>query len=125
MIPFLCVFAGGGIGAVLRYAISLIPFASLFPFSTFICNVLGAIAIGVFSEIVDRSQGSFNPDLVKFIQTGIFGGFTTFSTFSLETFNLLDGGQIVLGTVYAAASLVCCIVGVLVGRSLVRMMVPA
>ena len=125
MIAFLCVFAGGGIGAMMRYALSLIPFGTAFPFATFLCNVIGAVVIGMFSDLVDRYGGTFNPDLQKFVQTGILGGFTTFSTFSLETIKLLESSQVALGVAYAVISLVCCIVGVVVGRMLLRFLVPA
>jgi len=64
--------------------------------------------------------GGLSPEALLFLKTGLCGGFTTFSTFSLETVELLEGGQLALGATYAGASLVCCLVGVLLGKVLAR-----
>ena len=78
---FLFVGLGGALGAVLRYAISLFPYKGTFPVLTFITNVLGALLIGYIAGAAARRGLSRN--LVLFLKTGVCGGFTTFSTFSL------------------------------------------
>ena len=88
---FLFVGLGGALGAVLRYAISLFPYKGTFPVLTFITNVLGALLIGYIAGAAARRGLSQN--LVLFLKTGVCGGFTTFSTVSLEAYNLFDGGH--------------------------------
>lgn len=119
MTSVLCVGAGGFIGAVLRYGAGFLVPAAEFPLSTFLVNLLGAVLIGAVVEVAERG-GALSPNAVLFLKTGLCGGFTTFSTFSLETLNLLEGGQVTLGIGYAAVSVVCCVVGVVAGRLLVR-----
>lgn len=104
---------GGAVGALLRYSIGLIPYSAPFPILTLIINFLGAVIIGVVagaSEVKD-----VNSSLSLFIKTGVCGGFTTFSTFSLEAVNLLRSGQTALSVIYAVVSVVLCVLGVLLG----------
>ncbi len=112
----LAVGAGGAIGAVLRYIISLIPFRGDFPTATFIVNVLGAFALGFISGIVLDKDISRETEL--FLKTGMCGGFTTFSTFSLEAIMLIEGGKIHLGVFYIILSLAGALTGVFLGLSL-------
>ena len=115
MEKLLLVGAGGAIGAVLRYLISLIPFRGDWPAATLLTNVLGALAIGTVMGLTLRPDGP-SDGAVLFFKTGVCGGFTTFSTFSLETLTLLEGGRTALGLGYAGASLVLCVAGVWLGR---------
>lgn len=112
----LAVGAGGAIGAVLRYIISLIPFRGDFPTATFIVNVLGAFALGFISGLVLNKDISKETEL--FFKTGMCGGFTTFSTFSLEAIMLIEGGKIHLGVFYIILSLAGALTGVFLGLSL-------
>lgn len=85
---------GGFIGATLRYLIGLIPVCetTLFPVKTFFINITGCIAIALVALLA--SKGSLpNPKLVLFLKTGICGGFTTFSTFALESTTLIKSGH--------------------------------
>ena len=86
---FLFVALGGAVGAMARYAISLIPLKTEFPFLTLITNVIGAILIGFIVGITSARDG-VSKNMVLFWKTGVCGGFTTFSTFSLESYNLFD-----------------------------------
>lgn len=113
---FLYVGIGGAIGAMLRYAISLIPTKSTFPILTLITNVIGAFAIGVIVALATRRGLSDN--CILLLKTGVCGGFTTFSTFSLEAYNLLKDQKTVQGILYALLSLVLCIVAVMLGEFL-------
>ena len=82
---FVFVALGGAIGAVARYAISLIPVKSQFPILTLVTNILGAVLIGFIVGMTDK-KADVSQNTVLFWKTGICGGFTTFSTFSLEAY---------------------------------------
>ena len=106
---------GGAAGAILRYLISLLPVKTVFPILTFITNVIGAFAIGIIVAWAERHNVSDN--IVLMLKTGLCGGFTTFSTFSLEAYNLVNSGKVAIGIVYALLSLVFCVLAVFLGRS--------
>ena len=116
MSAFLAVGLGGALGAMGRYGISLIPLKSVFPWLTLLTNVLGALVIGFVVGVTADNTAS--PNTVLFWKTGVCGGFTTFSTFSLETLRLLEGGQTGAGLLYAGASLMLCVAGVYAGELL-------
>lgn len=122
MSGFLAVGLGGALGAMGRYGISLLPLKSAFPFLTLLTNVLGALVIGFVVGVTADNTAS--PNTVLFWKTGVCGGFTTFSTFSLETLRLFESSQTASGLLYAGASMVLCVLGVhigeLMGRALVR-----
>ena len=86
---FLAVALGGALGAVGRYGISLISLKTVFPYLTLVTNIIGAIVIGIVVGIVSN-KGDVSPNTVLFWKTGVCGGFTTFSTFSLESLNLFE-----------------------------------
>lgn len=96
---FLFVALGGAVGAMARYAISLIPLKTEFPFLTLITNVIGAILIGFIVGITSARDG-VSKNMVLFWKTGVCGGFTTFSTFSLESYNLFEHNHCLLGCGY-------------------------
>ena len=83
MIAALCVGAGGFCGAIARYLLGLLPYQGQFPLITFIINFTGAVAIGAVVEAASIRPGMLPPNAVLFLKTGLCGGFTTFSTFSL------------------------------------------
>ena len=113
---FIVIALGGGIGAMLRYGISLIPVKSIFPFLTLITNLLGALAIGFVVGLAAKENLSERWQL--FLKTGVCGGFTTFSTFSLEAWNLIENQHIGLGILYIVLSVTLCLIGVIAGRAL-------
>lgn len=113
---FLFVGLGGAVGAMLRYAISLIPYKGGFPLLTFVTNILGALIIGFI--VGYASKRNVNDSLMLFLKTGLCGGFTTFSTFSFEAYNLFVSGSKILAVCYALLSAVCCIIGVWLGITL-------
>lgn len=114
---FLFVAFGGAVGAMARYAISLIPVKTGFPILTLITNIAGAILIGFIVGFTNNKE-NISENTVLFWKTGVCGGFTTFSTFSLEAFNLLDNKQYTLGGLYIVLSVTCCILGILCGKKL-------
>ncbi len=113
---FLFVGLGGAVGAMLRYAISLIPYKGGFPLLTFVTNIIGALLIGFI--VGYASKRNVSDSLMLFLKTGLCGGFTTFSTFSLEAYNLFVSGSKILAVCYAVLSAVCCIIGVWLGITL-------
>jgi CrcB protein len=114
----LLVFAGGGAGAVLRYLLGLLPIGGSFPIITCAINILGSFLIGLIFGLSSRATG-LNPQLVLLLQVGFCGGFTTFSTFSLDLFRLLDQGSYGLGLGYAAGTVLACLIFTYLGRQLV------
>lgn len=122
MFNFIYVALGGACGAMGRYAISLIPTRTSLPLLTFATNVLGAVIIG-FIIGVASSKGTVSKEMMLFLKVGICGGFTTFSTFSVEVLNLFGEGRAVLGIMYAFISVVCCIIGVYVGQMIANKVV--
>lgn len=106
---FILVMAGGACGSLCRYLISLIPFRTSFPILTLLTNFVGAVVIG----FIAARCSSRKINLV--FKTGFCGGFTTFSTFSLESFNLLRKGQYFYAGLYMMLSVSLCIAGVAAG----------
>ena len=82
---------GGAVGAVGRYSLSLLPCRSAFPLLTLLTNLIGAVLIGFVAGLAGRERLSSGWTL--FWKTGVCGGFTTFSTFSLESVTLLQRGR--------------------------------
>jgi CrcB protein len=116
--PFLLVFLGGGLGAMVRYAAEWIPFGSAFPYSTLLVNVLGSLLLGLLFAFT--KPGFMGPMLTLFLGVGIMGGFTTFSGFSLHSIKLVEQAQY---GVFAAnvlcnniLSIAACWLGVSAGR---------
>lgn len=116
-VGFLFVAMGGAIGAMGRYAISMIPVKSDFPILTLLTNIIGAVIIGFVVGIVE-GRGDLSQNGVLFWKTGLCGGFTTFSTFSLEAYSLLEHKDYALCGVYVVLSVICCLAGVVCGRKL-------
>ena len=114
---FFFVALGGALGAAGRYALSLIPVRTEFPFITLITNILGAVAIGFIAGLLS-ARDNLSPNVSLFWKTGVCGGFTTFSTFSLEAWQLMEKGNYLLSALYALLSVVCCVAGVWIGRKL-------
>jgi CrcB protein len=104
---WLWVALGGGIGAVARYALSswLLPYgvSSKFPWPTFAVNVLGCLMAGFLMAVMSKYPGHSNGARL-FLLTGVLGGFTTFSAFGLETFELIKRGEPAMAVLYVVAS---------------------
>jgi CrcB protein len=104
---YLAIGLAGALGAVLRYWLGEAVsgwWTNSFPIATLVINYLGCIALGWFTGRVSKLP-SFPPWLRTGIATGLIGSFTTFSTFSVETLNLLQNGQWMLALLYVLLSL--------------------
>ncbi|WP_251197648.1 fluoride efflux transporter CrcB [Anaerotardibacter muris] len=122
MFNVLIVGCGGFIGAALRYLVSIGVsgvYAHVFPLATLIVNIVGSFLIGVCSICLPHVFPE-NKEAMLFLTTGVLGGFTTFSTFSLETIQLFEDAQYGIAAGYMALSLAACIAGVFAGRLLAR-----
>lgn len=115
------VFLGGGLGSVVRFIISMLwrhvslhpRYAGMvFPWPTFIANILGCLLIGFFYQYSDR--WGLSPEARLLLTTGFCGGFTTFSTFSYESATLLRSGLYSTFALYIAASLILGIIAVII-----------
>lgn len=116
MQSMLLVGLGGALGAMMRYAISLLPLRSSFPWTTLVINFLGAFFIGFLVGMVDHNEASISKGWMLFLKTGVCGGFTTFSTFSLEAMELLQQKAYVQGCLYIVTSVGLCLLGVWMGK---------
>jgi fluoride exporter len=121
MVKPLLVALGGAVGSVLRYLASgfgqsLFRSAS-FPVGTLLVNLVGCLLIGAGSELAE-SRGAFSDTSRALLFVGVLGGFTTFSAFSNETFNLFRSGSSLLGWANLAAQVLGGLTCVWLGRSL-------
>jgi CrcB protein len=110
------IFLGAGLGGVLRFLCSNMvarAFGETFPWGTLLVNVVGSFLIGLFA-IITGPDGRLlvGSTARQFVMVGIFGGYTTFSSFSLQTLNLAQDGQWWLVAANIALSLVLCLVSV-------------
>jgi CrcB protein len=116
---FLLVFVGAGLGGMLRHLVNLLTlrgFGPGFPVGTFAINITGSIVMGmVVGYLATRDMPS--PELRLFVATGILGGYTTFSTFSLDTITLWQRGEIASAAAYVLGSLVLSFAGLWFGMA--------
>lgn len=106
---FLYVFIGGGLGSILRYGISLLTlkyWSSQFPLGTLLSNILACTILGLLVYVLQIKQADNSPWLNQLLIVGFCGGFSTFSAFSLETFELLNRGNVVYASLNIALSIV-------------------
>ncbi|BCJ91178.1 putative fluoride ion transporter CrcB [Terrihabitans soli] len=117
------VFIGGGLGAAARHLFNLAAarlFGIGFPWGTFGVNVIGGLAMGLLTAwLASRTQGT-SEHLRLFLATGILGGFTTFSAYSLDAVVLWERGAHTAALFYVVASVVLAIGGVAVGLAIGR-----
>ena len=116
MIKVALIALGGGIGSVLRYLCTTVVhqlYGAIFPAGTFIVNILGSFVIGLLWVYSDRF--AFSRETRVFVFVGILGGFTTFSSYAIETLNLLQDRQIVLAAANVLGTNILCLLACYAG----------
>jgi len=117
MTNLLLVAAGGAIGASLRHLSGIAAMrlmGTAFPWGTLFVNVLGSFIMGLFIAWIVKKTGVSN-DMRLFVATGILGGFTTFSAFSLDVANMVERGAMGSAFIYIAASVIISLAAVFIG----------
>lgn len=124
MFKSLLVFIGGGFGAVFRYLLASWIYkvvGSDFPYGTLVVNISGCFIIGIFMTMAE-DRFLISPFIRIFVAVGIIGGFTTFSTFNFETFELLREGAVALALLNVGASVVLGLSAVWIGSVIGRIL---
>lgn len=122
MYVILAIAAGGAVGAVARHLVNdqiTVWFGSEFPWGILVANVLGSFVMGVLVESM-ALVWSPSQEMRAFLQVGLLGAFTTFSTFSFQVVLLYERGQLALAGVYGVVSVVLAVGGLIAGLALVR-----
>jgi fluoride exporter len=118
MSPWLLVAVGSALGGVSRYACGVAiaqRFGQAFPWGTLAVNVIGCFAIGALGALMLVPHRAGATIIRDFVMIGFLGGFTTFSAFSLQTFQLMRDGKIALAVANVAASVILCLIAVALG----------
>ena len=119
---YLLVFVGGGLGATLRYLINVTCARTLgtgFPWGTFIINITGSTVMGLIAGYL-ALKGEASQPWRLFLMTGILGGYTTFSAYSLDAALLYERGELASAALYVVGSVVLSIAGLFAGLALIR-----
>ena len=115
---YLLVFLGGGLGAAARHGVNRAALAMLgpaFPWGTLVVNVLGSLAMGLLIGALAAVPGGTSQHLRLFLATGILGGFTTFSAFSLDALTLYERGQLGPALLYVGGSVTISLLAIAAG----------
>lgn len=122
---YLLVFLGGGVGSTLRHIINVVSgrvLGTAFPYHTFIINITGSMVMGLIAGYL-AFKGEASQPWRLFLMTGVLGGYTTFSAFSLDAALLYERGAMGLALAYVIGSVVLSILGLFAGLALVRHLV--
>ncbi|MBS1301448.1 fluoride efflux transporter CrcB [Loktanella sp. SALINAS62] len=114
---------GGAVGAVLRWLTGVCALRLIgpgFPWGTLAVNVLGSFLMGVVVVLLTERMGD---RLAPFLMTGVLGGFTTFSAFSLDAVRMIEGGQMMQAGIYVGASVGLALLALFAGLIVTRMMI--
>ncbi|MEP7255045.1 MAG: fluoride efflux transporter CrcB [Ferruginibacter sp.] len=114
----LLVGLGGGIGSMLRYGTALLINTKLFPYATLTVNIIGSFIIGIVFALTVKEE-VLSQQWKLFLATGICGGFTTFSAFSLENLGLLQSGKYGMAITYISLSIILGIIATFLGYQLI------
>lgn len=113
---------GGALGSVLRYLTTIVMnkyIQTTFPYATFVTNIFGCLLIGLFFGYLEK-QNAVSQDLKFFLITGLCGGYTTFSAFSIENVQLLQSNQIFIAFMYISFSIFLGLTATLAGLSIAK-----
>jgi fluoride exporter len=119
VIAWIWVALGGALGSMARYGVGIgaaRAWGDTFPWGTLIINIAGSFVISLFGTLTSQAGAApAPPGLRIFVMVGFCGGFTTFSSFSLQTLELLQAGETVRAGLYVTLSVVLCLIGVFLG----------
>jgi CrcB protein len=119
----LLVGAGGALGTMARYGVSVAVgrlWPTTFPLATLLINAIGSLAMGIFIGLLARLLPPWQNEARLFVAVGLLGGFTTFSSFSLDTIYLIERGALAQAALYVGLSVVVCLVGLYLGLLITR-----
>jgi len=119
----LTVALGGGLGAAARYVVNYLIVQRLgpgFPFGTLLINVTGSLLIGIIAELAATRSFGMPSSARLFLAVGVLGGYTTFSTFALDTVTLVGDRALGIATMYALGSVALGVLAAFAGQVLVR-----
>ncbi len=119
---YILVFLGGGLGSTLRHAMNVLCarlFGTNFPFGTFLINISGSLVMGLIAGYLAFRGDAAQPWRL-FLMTGVLGGYTTFSAYSLDSMTLYQRGEIALAAFYIVGSVVLSLAGVAAGLAIMR-----
>jgi CrcB protein len=123
MNAYLLVGIGGALGSMARYG-SGVTVARLwptsFPIATMLVNISGSLIMGLFIGFLARTTPAWQADARLFFAVGVLGGFTTLSSFSLDTFTLIERGELGQATIYVLGSIVISVLALFVGLFIMR-----
>lgn len=122
---YLIVFLGAGLGGAMRYGVNVAALRLVgagFPWGTLAINIFGSLAMGLVAEYFALKSG-LSQQWRLFLTTGVLGGFTTFSAFSLEVALLYERGEMLAAGIYMLASAVLAVAGLFAGLYIVRALV--
>ncbi|RED17850.1 Putative fluoride ion transporter CrcB [Pontivivens insulae] len=105
-------------GAAGRYGLSRAMVGADWPMAVFSANLLGSLLIGALAALPAVREA--DPRVAAFLMTGVLGGFTTFSTFSLDVVTMADAGRVGAAALYAGGSLAACVAGCALGMMVIR-----
>lgn len=117
MNTYLLVGIGGALGAMARYwaGTAIGSLSNGFPTATFLINIIGSIAMGLLVGFLARSTPHYQNEIRLFVAVGMFGGFTTFSSFSLDAITLIERGDYMLAAFYIVGSVLLSVAGLMMG----------
>jgi CrcB protein len=127
MNAYLLVALGGAIGSVLRYGSGIAVghwWRNPFPLSTMLINIVGSLVMGLFVGVMARMLPAWQNEARLFFAVGVLGGFTTFSSFSLDTMVMLERGDLLPATTYVLVSVLGGLAGLWLGLWVMRLGVP-
>lgn len=121
MLNLLLIFIGGGVGSLARYGISkwMNPPVGGFPWGTLTANALACLVLGIMAVLISQKSG-ISKELQAMVLIGFCGGFSTFSTFSMETLRMIQNGQWIMAISYVTVSLISCLLVLAIVANLLK-----
>lgn len=123
MYPYLLVAVGGAIGSMARYGSGIVVarmWHSSFPLGTMLINIAGSLLMGLFIGFLARSTPAWQGDARLFVAVGVLGGFTTFSSFSLDAIAMMERGEWASAATYVIGSVLAGLAALFVGLLIFR-----